>query len=408
MNRLTSLAVAAGLLASLAPAAPAFAAGAFAAAAPIVPAPAQALSGKVIVVDPGHGGGDTGAIQNGLREKDLTLPMGLALKSVLESRGARVVMTRTTDTALGSLVPNDDPDLQARVNVAQQAHANAFISVHANSMSDPSYSGATTYYGPICGFYSGLSNSAADVGRSYSLGRRIQANLVAQTGETDRGTRSQIYWVLGNPGIPAVLVETGFLSNKAEAAKLADPGYQGQVARAIADGVTDFFASGDNTREPQAPSSALTACGGAPAPQAPPEVWVQNFVPAPLMSGSDPKSQQFTTLDQFHYLKVTGPVKAGYVPVINPDTNGPGWVEASKVGPSGPPPKFTPFWVKNFTRTAIWSAPDGGVQFGVAPQWSTFQVVAPQDGSRLFVRVAATGNVAYIDAADVGPVPPPA
>jgi N-acetylmuramoyl-L-alanine amidase len=392
-------ALAAGLLAAILPATPAVAAGTLAVAQPVAP-PAGPLAGKTVVVDPGHGGRDTGAIANSIREKDLTLPLGLSLKSLLEGRGAKVVMTRTTDIALG---PNTDADLQARVDSAKAAAASAFVSVHVNENGDPNYSGATTFFGPNCGYYSGASESAGDVGRSYSLGRRIQASLVAQTGETDHGARSEIFWVLGNPGIPSVLVETAFLSNKPEAAKLLDPNYQAQIVHAIADGVSDFFASGDANREPAAPSSAIRDCS---APPAPPENWVQTFLPAPLLSGPDPNAQQFTLLPPFSYLKVLGQAK-DYLYVLNPQTNGPGYVPAAKVGPSGPPPSFQPFWVKNFTATGVWSAPTGGTQFGTAPRWSAFQVLKPQDGPRLFVRVLATGNVAYVDAKDVGPVGPP-
>jgi N-acetylmuramoyl-L-alanine amidase len=405
VNRVTRLAGVLALAATVLPATPAFAAG-FAAAAPIgAAAPAPTLAGKTIVVDPGHGGRDPGTIDNGIKEKDLTLAMGLALKPLLESRGARVLMTRTSDVALGSSV---DPDLQARVDVAQRNKANAFVSIHVNHASDPNYSGATTYFGPNCGFRSGVSESAGDVGRSYSLGRRIQSQIVGLAHATDRGTRSEVFWVLGNPGVPAVLVETGFLSNGGEAAKLADSGYQGQMVRAIADGITDFFASGDAGREPQAPASALAPCTAPPPAQEPQATWVQTFLPAPLLSGPDPNSVQFTTLNPFFYLKVLGQAKNNYLYVFNPETNGAAFVEAGKVGPSGPPPTFKPFWVENFAPTGVWSAADGGMQFGTAARWSFFQVVQPQEGSRLFVRVAATGNVAYVDARDVGPSGAPA
>jgi N-acetylmuramoyl-L-alanine amidase len=400
---LRRLAFALGFLTALLPAGPALAAGPLAVAQPLS-SPGQPLAGKTIVVDPGHGGRDPGAMANGVREKDLTLAMGLGLEALLQSRGAKVVMTRSSDVALAA---NTDADLQDRVDDAKAAHANAFVSVHINEMSDPNYSGATTYFGPNCGYYSSVVESADDVGRSYSLGRRIQASLVAQTGEADHGTRSQIFWVLGNPGIPAVLVETAFLSNKAEAAKLLDPNYQAQIVHAIADGVTDFFASGDSNGDPRPPASAIRSCGpSAPAPPAGPERWVETFLPAPLLSGADPNAQQFTVLPPFSYLKVLDEVK-NYFYVLNPQTNGPGYVEAAKVGPSGAPPTFRPFWVKNFKPSAVWSAPAGGVQFGVAPRWSWFQVVKPQDGPRLFVRVRSTGNVAYVDAKDVGPVGPP-
>src|SRR5581483_12114454 len=145
MKMLSRVAVAAGLIAAILPAA---------ASAAALRAPP--LAGKVIVVDPGHGGRDPGAIANGVNEKDVNLAMGMDLKAVLESRGARVVMTRTSDVALG---PNTDADLQARVNAAQSAHANAFVSIHANSTPNHDYTGATTYYGPSCGFRSGASQS---------------------------------------------------------------------------------------------------------------------------------------------------------------------------------------------------------------------------------------------------------
>jgi hypothetical protein len=114
----------------------------------------------------------------------------------------------------------------------------------------------------------------------------------------------------------------------------------------------------------------------------------------------------FTTLPPFFYLKVMGQQK-DYFYVLNPDTNGPGFVPASTVGPSGPPPSFKPFWVENFNPTGVMSAASGGVRFGTAPRWSFFQVVKPQDGDRLYVIVAATNNYAYIDAKDVGPSGPP-
>ena len=101
----------------------------------------SALSGKAIVVDPGHGGRDPGAIANGIHEEDVTLAIGLQLKPLLEAQGAKVVITRSSDAALG---PTTDADLQARVDIAQQAHANAFVSIHGNETADPHYTGATT------------------------------------------------------------------------------------------------------------------------------------------------------------------------------------------------------------------------------------------------------------------------
>ncbi|MBV8086975.1 MAG: N-acetylmuramoyl-L-alanine amidase [Chloroflexi bacterium] len=378
----------------------------FAAAPPA--APTLPLAGKIVVVDPGHGGRDTGAVANGVREKDVTLSMGLAIKPILETRGAKVVMTRTSDVALGG---STDADLQARVNIARQSNANAFVAIHANWVRKPDYAGATTYYGPSCGFRSGASESPTDVGRSFSLAQRVQAHLSGATGEIDRGTLHDIFWVLGDPGIPSILVETGFLSNAGEAAKLADPGYQQVVVTAIADGVTEFLTSPDPTGSPAAPRDAVASCFGPP-PAAEPnhegETWVQTFMPAPLLSGADANAQQFTVLPAFRYLRVLGQ-QADFLYVLNPDTQGTAYVPAGKVGPSGPPPDFQPFWVENFRATTLWSGPDSSAKkFGSAKQWSKFLIVQSADpgSTRVLAIVAATRNVAWLDARDLGPSGP--
>ena len=368
-------------------------------------AAASSLAGKVIVVDPGHGGRDPGAIANGLREKDVTLAIGTDLANDLRAQGAQVVMTRSTDVALGATT---DEDLQARVNIARNAHANAFISVHANFTADPGYSGATTYYGPQCGYYSNASLSPTDVGRGYSLAQRVQSAVVARTGEVNRGAQAQVYWVLGDPGIPSILLETGFLSNQAEAGKLANPAYQQTVASAIADGFASFFSSGDASGTPSAPADALGGCSGqAPTAPQPAVRWLQTFLPTGLLSGTDPHAQTFAELAPFTYLKLVGQ-SGNFYEVINPKTSGPGFVDATKVGPSGPPPAFTPFWVENFKPVSLLSgAGAGAVSFGTLPPWNFFQVVAPSTGSRFYAKVGTTGNVAYVDRASVGPSGPP-
>jgi len=171
---------------------------------------AGSVNGKTIVVDPGHGGKDPGAIANGVQEKVVPLAVGQQLAAILQAEGARVIMTRSSDV---NPAPNGnlDDDLQARVNAAQQAHANAFVSIHGNEASDPNVSGVMTFYGPACGFYSGVKLSPTDVGRSYSLAQKVQAAVAARTHERDGGTPATAFWVLGNPGVPAILLETGFL-----------------------------------------------------------------------------------------------------------------------------------------------------------------------------------------------------
>jgi N-acetylmuramoyl-L-alanine amidase len=183
----------------------------------LVPIPSAyagaSVAGQTIVVDPGHGGKDPGAIANGVQEKSVTLAVGQQLAGILQAEGAHVLMTRSAD-ANPAPQGTVDNDLQARVNDAQQAHANAFVSIHANESADSNMSGAMTFYGPSCGYYSGVKLSALDVGRSYSLAQKLQSAIVSRTHEQDRGTPTTAFWVLGDQGIPAVLLESGFLSNK--------------------------------------------------------------------------------------------------------------------------------------------------------------------------------------------------
>ncbi|HUZ78188.1 MAG TPA: LysM peptidoglycan-binding domain-containing protein, partial [Chloroflexota bacterium] len=211
-----------------------------------------------------------------------------------------------------------------------------------------------------------------------------------------------------DPGIPSILLETGFLSNQAEAGKLATPAYQQTVASAIADGFASFFSSGDASGTPSAPAHALGGCGGqAPAAPQPAVRWLQTFLPTGLLSGTDPHAQTFAELAPFTYLKLVGQ-SGNFYEVINPKTSGPGFVDATKVGPSGPPPAFTPFWVENFKPVSLLSgAGAGAVSFGTLPPWNFFQVVAPSTGSRFYAKVGTTGNVAYVDRASVGPSGPP-
>lgn len=384
----------------------------FSVSGPPVVFAATSVSGQTIVVDAGHGGKDPGAIDNGVQEKTVTLAVAQQLAGILRAEGAQVVMTRNSDV---NPAPsgNTDDDLQARVNAAQQAHAAAFVSIHANESADTGHSGATTFFGPACGFYSGVKLSPTDVARSYSLAKKVQAAVVARSREHDDGTQSAAFWVLGNPGIPAILVETGFLSNAAEAARLTDPGYQHLMADAIADGVNSFFASGDATGAPAAaPGSALTGCSGVGAKDdrsqtQPAERWLQTTAATPLLSGSDGNAKQFSVLPPSSYLKVLDQ-KGDFFFVLNPATNGPGWVDGKKVAASDPPPAFQPFWVESFQPTQLWSGSDSkAVNFGPVPVWSFMQVLAPSNTSRFYVRIADTGHVAYVNRADVGPSGPP-
>lgn len=188
--------------------------------------------GKVVVIDPGHGGADPGAVSaSGLLEKDVTLAIALELERLLERAGVYVHMTRRDDRDLADpQAPiRKSQDLSRRVAVATGSGADVFISVHANSYPSPLWSGAQTFYYP---------NRDTD----RRLAERIQARLIAHLGPNRRQAASGDYYVLREATVPAVVVEVGFLSHPEESIRLGSPDYQRRVAEAIYMGILDYFA----------------------------------------------------------------------------------------------------------------------------------------------------------------------
>jgi N-acetylmuramoyl-L-alanine amidase len=175
----------------------------------------------VVVIDPGHGGRDPGAVGiNGLQEKQVIFPISLRVAELLEQQGVTVVMTRRTDSTL---------DLQSRVDIAERARGTLFVSIHANaiSMSRPDVNGVETYY-------------ASDTGRR--LAAAIQASMLAATGMNDRGVKQARFFVLRRTSMPAALVEVGFVTGAADAPRLADPAWREVAANAIARGILQYIA----------------------------------------------------------------------------------------------------------------------------------------------------------------------
>ena len=194
---------------------------------------------RLIVIDPGHGGSDDGATHNGLVEKNLTLDISKRLRVLLIARGWQVKMTRETDVDV--FAPNDSAhdELQARCDVANNAGARLFVSVHINSFTGPSLNGTTTYY------YKGGDASFAE-----AIHRRLAANLKT----ADRGVRKENFYVIRHTTMPAVLVETAFLSNPEDAALLRSPAFLQQVALSIADGIGDYTSNATQVNVPSSDS----------------------------------------------------------------------------------------------------------------------------------------------------------
>lgn len=186
----------------------------------ILPVEGGALSGKRIVIDPGHGGKDPGAISvSGVREKELTLAAAQVLQAVLEEAGARVLMTRSGDEYV---------DLYMRAELANEFAADAFISIHMNSYHNPQLSGTETYHHP-----------SADEGRR--LAKLVHEEVLKALGRSDRGVRSADFVVLRETTMPAVLVEAGYLSNPTEEQILLDPSTRLRLAQAIYQALVRFF-----------------------------------------------------------------------------------------------------------------------------------------------------------------------
>ena len=178
---------------------------------------------QLVVIDPGHGGPDVGATRNGIYEKDIVLAMSKQLGRILQQMGYSVMYTRTEDI---------DLDLEPRVQMAENARASAFVSVHVNSLdaSASQVNGVETYHAP-----------GASLGKS--LAEFVHEQIIASTGATDRGVRSARFHVIVKTSMPAILVETGFITNPSEAARLVNSAYQERMADAIAKGVDQFLRS---------------------------------------------------------------------------------------------------------------------------------------------------------------------
>jgi N-acetylmuramoyl-L-alanine amidase len=177
----------------------------------------------VVVIDPGHGGRDPGAVGiGGLQEKQVIFPISLRVAELLEQQGVVVVMTRREDITL---------DLQSRVDIANRARGNIFVSIHANaiSMSRPDVNGVETYF-------------ASESGRR--LAATLQSNLLATTGMRDRGVKQARFFVIRHTNMPAALVEVGFVTGAQDAPRLADPAWREIAAQAIARGILQYIQQG--------------------------------------------------------------------------------------------------------------------------------------------------------------------
>lgn len=179
---------------------------------------AGTLKNKVIVIDPGHGGKDSGTIGTvGTLEKDLNIVTAKLLGAKLEAAGSKVVYTRQKDVFIS---------LQGRVDISHFYRADAFISIHYDSIDDNSVKGITSYY------YTSSQKELANT---------IHKSITEATNTRDRGVKQNGYFVLKENRQPATLLELGYLSNSSEEQLVLTQGYQEKITTAIYKGLGDYF-----------------------------------------------------------------------------------------------------------------------------------------------------------------------
>src|SRR5215470_15028844 len=194
-----------------------------------------------VVLDPGHGGQDSGAMCGGVMEKDLTLDVARRVDRLLDSQGIATLMTRLGDSYVS---------LADRAAFGNRANDSIFISIHFNEDNKPVASGVETYYAAhqvgststLVSWLPFLSRppSSSPKPESQSLASFIQEALVVRTRSIDRGTQAKQFFVIANVTSPAVLIEGGFITNKDELSKLASEDYRDQLAAAVADGIVRY------------------------------------------------------------------------------------------------------------------------------------------------------------------------
>ena len=178
---------------------------------------------KRVIIDAGHGGVDSpGCVYDGVLESHINLAIVLKLKPLLEEEGYAVIMIRETDIGVS---------IQERIDIAARADADIFISIHQNALDNDTVThGIETWYHP-------------DVNENSALLAVVLQNAVSLTTEArNRGTvTSELLIITREVTIPSCLIESGFMSNAAERAKLVDSDYQDKIAAGIALGVTEYF-----------------------------------------------------------------------------------------------------------------------------------------------------------------------
>lgn len=189
------------------------------------------VKNKIITIDPGHGGSDSGAVgHNGYTEKEGAFAISQKVASILNQSGAKVVMTRDSDVDVYGPNASARNELQARVDVGNNANSDIFVSIHCNAFVNPAANGTQTFY--YDSSYQGQR-----------LAQSIQEKMIEANGLRDRGISTCNFYVVKHSYMPAVLIETAFITNYDEEALLSDDEWQTTMAKAIAEGINEYFSN---------------------------------------------------------------------------------------------------------------------------------------------------------------------
>jgi len=186
---------------------------------PVVAKPKRNIygGGKRVILDPGHGGVDYGAIREGINEKDINLDIAKRVEAILASKGYSVDMTRHTDETVS---------LQDRTIFCENNCPDIFVSIHVNSSVRPEPTGIETHY-----YHED----------SLALAQTVHTSLATYIKSPDRGLIKSRFYVINHTTVPAILVEIGFISNDRERAELVSEKRKQQTAKAIADGIVNYL-----------------------------------------------------------------------------------------------------------------------------------------------------------------------
>lgn len=196
-------------------------------------------TGAQVILDPGHGGVDPGALSGEVKEKDIVLDVVLRMNRYLEEQGYSVVLTRDQDIDLGGELTQGRHrrDLEARVKVINQGQV--AVSVHCNTIEDTSQKGAVVFY-----------QKGSEAGKQLATSLLAELDKVQLLNDNRPLPRENLF-LLRTSRIPTVIVELGFLSNQEDKTKLLEPGFRQQIAEALSRGIINYF------EQSQLPSSTL-------------------------------------------------------------------------------------------------------------------------------------------------------